>query len=538
MRVDREVAMRRFAPRTLASQVVALLLVVVAAIVVIGSALALWDARHSGDRSARDKERALAVGIASAPSTAEALESDDPTATLQPMTEAIRADTGIAFITIMSPDGERFTHTYPEKIGKHYLGSTAEALDGHIHTETYTGTLGPSVRTIVPVHAADGRIVGLVSVGVTEHTLTAQWLARLPLIAIIAASALATAAIGLWWVRRRMLQATGGLAPSELRLMYEHHDAVLHSIREGVIVVRDGRPALVNDEAKRLLDDDGAGFSDEDVPASFLAEDPLDDVLYAGGGRVLVVNKAAVDGDRRAAVITLRDQTELSEATGELDSMTHFAEALRSQAHEAANRMHAIVALIEMGRSEEAAQLATTDLVLSQHLVDRMNQSISEPALAAMLLGKTAQAAERGIELTLTEEADLGDDGAGLLTPQEIVTVVGNLVDNALDACDPADPWVEVTILGADDGLRIEVADSGPGMDPELFARAQARGYSTKSGGDERGRGLGLALVAQVLRRHRGTLTAHDTYGSVVVAYIPAHVTGSRIGEAREGADT
>ena len=514
--------MRRIAPRTLASQVVALVLVVVAAIVVIGSVLALWDARLTGDRTARETERALAVGIAQAPSTADALAADDPTAILQPMTEAIRADTGIAFITIMAPDGQRFTHTNPEKIGLRYIGSTKEALEGRIHAETYTGTLGPSVRTIVPVHDASGDVVGMVSVGVTEDTLMNEWLGRLPVVLAIALCALATAAAGLWWVRRRILQATGGLAPGDLRLMYDHHDAVLHSIKEGVIVVRDGQPALVNDEAQRLLGDDNIDFSLADVPESFLGEERFDDVLYAGGGRVLVVNKAGVDGDRHAAVITLRDQTELSEATGELNSMTHFAEALRSQAHESANRLHTIVALIEMGRGDEAAQLATTDLALSQQLIDRMSQSISEPALVAMLLGKTSQAAERGIELTLTDESRLGDDDAGLLSAQEMVTVVGNLVDNALDACDPADPWVEVTITGEGGGVHIEVADSGPGMDPELLARAQERGFSTKAGGDERGRGLGLALVAQVLRRHNGSLTAHATYGSVVVAQVPA----------------
>lgn len=524
--------MRKIAPRTLASQVVALVLVVVAAIVVIGSVLALWDARLTGDRTAHETEKALAVGIAQAPSTVDALAAENPTAILQPMTEAIRADTGIAFITIMAPDGRRFTHTYPEKIGLRYLGSTKEALEGHIHTETYTGTLGPSVRTIVPVRDASGEIVGMVSVGVTEHTLMQEWLGRLPVVLAIALSALATAGAGLWWVRRRILQATGGLAPGDLRLMYDHHDAVLHSIREGVIVVRDGRPALVNDEAQRLLGG-GDDFSLEDVPESFLGEERFDDMLFAGGGRVLVVNKAAVDGERNAAVITLRDQTELSEATGELDSMTHFAEALRSQAHESANRLHTIVALIEMGRGDEAAQLATTDLTLSQQLIDRMSQSIAEPALVAMLLGKTSQAAERGIELTVTDESELGDDVAGLLSPQEMVTVVGNLVDNALDACDPGDPWVEVTITGEAGGVHIEVADSGPGMDPELLARAQERGFSTKAGGDERGRGLGLALVAQVLRRHNGSLTAYATYGSVVVAQIP----GQPAETARGGAE-
>ncbi|MFW0796416.1 ATP-binding protein [Gordonia sp. CPCC 205515] len=518
--------MRKVAPRSLAGQAVTWLLVLVAVIVVAGSVLAAIDARVDADRAAREETTAVAVTLADAPSTAVALVGPNPTAVLQPVTEQVREATGIAFITIMNTAGTRYTHTTPALIGQRYLGTTTEALDGEVYTETYTGSLGPSIRTIAPVRATDGRIVGMVAAGITLDTLTESWLRQLPLIVAIALAALVTAGLGLLLIRRRLLRQTGGLAPEELRLMYEHHDAVLHAIREGLVVTEGGAPVLVNDEARRLLSD-VPGVSGAEAPITLpdiLAADdePLVDAIYVEGGRTLMISRSPVAGQRDAAVVTIRDRTEMAEAMGELDSMTRFAEALRSQAHESANRLHTMIALIEMGRGAEAAEMATTELQLSQRLIDRMSEAVAEPALAALLLGKTAQAAERGIALTLTEESELNDDATQVLSAGEMITVVGNLIDNALDACDPDDPWVEVTVTGDAQRLQVVVADSGPGMDPELFARAQTRGWSTKAGGDAAGRGLGLALVAQVVARHDGTVTAENTYGSVVTVTVGA----------------
>ncbi|MCR5980484.1 GHKL domain-containing protein [Gordonia jinghuaiqii] len=523
----------RWYPRTLAGQVAALALVVVAVVVVAGSVLAAVDARVDADRAARDEVTAVAVSLAQSPSTVTALTSPDPSVVLQPVTERVRAATGVAFITVLAPDRTRYTHTDPELIGKPYIGSIDAALRGETVTETYTGTLGPSIRTIAPVFDEDGRVIGMVAAGITQRSLTSSWLTQLPLIGLTALAALLTAVVGLWLIRRRLVRQTGGLAPDELRLMYDHHDAVLRSVREGLIVLEDGRPALVNAEAHRLLGID-TETPPEELPV-FLTEgqDPVDDMLYADRGRVLLVNRSPVSGRRRSSVVTIRDRTELSEAMGELDTMTRFAEALRSQAHDGANRLHTVIALVEMGRPDEAVRLATTEFELSQHLIDRMTQAVAEPTLVALLLGKTAQAAERGIQLSLTEGSQVSDAATRILTPGELITVVGNLIDNALDACDPADPWVEVTVTGDDHALDIVVADSGTGMDAGTFALATTRGYSTKAGGDEAGRGLGLALVAQVVARHRGSLTAEDTYGSVVSARVFAGAgTGT---DAEEG---
>ena len=192
---------------------------------------------------------------------------------------------------------------------------------------------------------------------------------------------------------------------------------------------------------------------------------------------------------------------------GELSSLQVLTKSLRSQAHEAANKLHTVVTMVEMGRPEEAVKFATNELQLSQQLVDRLSSAVGEPALVALLLGKSAHADERGIELTVTEETHLPSNTDDIpLSGQEMVTVLGNLIDNAMDACDREDPWVEVTVSQENGTLLMRVADSGPGMDADTFAKAMQRGYSTKSGTDAEQHGLGLALVAQVVKRHGGTV--------------------------------
>ncbi|MBN3510071.1 GHKL domain-containing protein [Mycolicibacterium septicum] len=505
-------------PRSLAGQAIALQVLVVAVVVLAGTALALLDARRDGEEAAREQVIGIATALADSPSTAAAIESGTATKVLQPVTEAVRTSTDIAFITIMAPDGVRFTHTDPTQIGGHYLGTVEPALRGQTFSEVYTGTLGPSVRAIAPVRSADGRIVGLVSAGITQQTLAQRWRAQIPVIAAVTAAALAVSLIGVWAIRRRLLRQTRGLRPDELRVMYDHHDAILHSVSEGLIVLdRDG-VALANDEARRLLGLASGPVRTQDLPQFLRSADPgVRDELHVTADRVLVVNRARVAG-AGSEVVTIRDRTELQGALGELSSLQVLADSLRAQAHESANKLHTVVTMVEMGRPEDAVRFATSELELSQRLVDRLSLAVGEPALVALLLGKTAQADERGIALTVTEDTQLSADA--VLSGQEMVTVLGNLIDNAMDACDRDDPWIEVTVTQDDHELLIRVADSGPGMDSDTFEKAMQRGYSTKSA-DPAGHGLGLALVGQVIRKHGGTLRADVTYGSVVTATVP-----------------
>ena len=509
-------------PRSLAGQAITLQILVIAVVVLAGSALALFDARGDGDEAARQQVVGIATALADSPSTAQAIESGRATAILQPVTEAVRTNTDIAFITIMAPDRTRFTHTDPEQIGGKYIGTIDPALRGETFSEVYTGTLGPSIRAVAPVRDGSGRIVGLVSAGILQTSLADRWRSQWPTIAAISVAALALSLAGVWVIRRRLLRQTHGLRPDELRVMYEHHDAILHSVSEGLIVLDRNGVALVNDEARRLLALPPGPVDRADLPEFLRTYGPgARDEVHVTADRVLVVNRSHVADAHTSEVVTIRDRTELQGALGELGSLKVLTDTLRSQAHEAANKLHTIVTMVEMGRPDDAVQFATEELALSQQLVDRLSSAVGEPALVALLLGKTAQADERGIELTITEDTHLPSNSDEVpLTGQEMVTVVGNLIDNAMDACDREDPWVEVTVQMHDDSLTLRVADSGPGMDPDTFAKAMQRGYSTKGESDHHG--LGLALVSQVVKRHNGILTTDITYGSVVTVTVLA----------------
>ena len=190
--------------------------------------------------------------------------------------------------------------------------------------------------------------------------------------------------------------------------------------------------------------------------------------MHVTDARVLVVNRSQVDTrSHDSEVVTIRDRTELQGALGELSSLQVLTDSLRSQAHEAANKLHTVITMVEMGRPDEAVKFATNELELSQRLVDRLSSDVGDPTLVALLLGKSAQADERGIELSVTEDTRLPsntDDAP--LSGQEMVTVLGNLIDNAMDACDREDPWVEVTVSQQDDTLLIRVATAVPAWTP------------------------------------------------------------------------
>lgn len=513
---------------SLARRLLVLQAVVVGLLVVVGTALAGLDARRAAHDRAEQTVTAVAESIADSPNLREALDRPDPTSVLQPYTELIRHDTGIDFVTIMAPDGTRYTHPEPARIGGRFVGNTAPALAGRTFSETYTGTLGPSVRTVAPVFgdAASGergRVVALVAVGITVREIAAEFEERLLSLALVAVAVLGVGIAGSYLISARLRRQTRGVAPRELREMFDYYEAILHAVREGLLLTdRSGRVVLYNDAARDLLGLPPAGrargrpAADLGLPdaltAALVSPAPRSDEIHVGDTRVLVVNTSPVrSGDRAMGnVVTLRDHTELQGLTGELDTVRGFAESLRSQAHEAANRLHTVVSLVELGRPEQAVEFATSELAAAQRLTDRVVGAVGEPVLAALLLGKSAEAAERGVELDLGADSAL-DGPAGGIEPRDLVTILGNLIDNAVDAAIAGagrrPPRVTVTVRSEPDALVLTVADSGPGVDPAAVPDLFRRGWTTKDAGDDAvGRGLGLALVGQAVRRNGGTV--------------------------------
>ncbi|MEU4114463.1 sensor histidine kinase [Kitasatospora sp. NPDC028055] len=552
--------------RSLAGQLFVVQVVIVAAVVAGGAVLAyLFTAERTAD-AARREVTSVAHAVADSPSVRSAVAGPDPTAVLQPYVERVRQDVGVSFITVMDTDGVRWTHPLPEQIGKRYLGHIDWALAGQTRSETYTGTLGPSVRVVTPVWDDQHRVVALVSVGLTLDSISAQLSGPLLALVGVAVAALALGGVGTYLANSRLRRHTHGMRPDELSHLYEYHQATLRSVREGLILLdRAHRVVLCNDAARELLglegELDGRPVADLGLPEALvtavLGEEPVRDEVHLTAERVVVLNTSTI-GTGLGRVVTLRDHTELQSLSGELDSVRGFTEALGAQAHEAANRLHAVVSLIELGCHEQAVEFATAELALAQQLTDRVVAAVGEPVLAALLLGKAAQAAERGVELTLTEDSRIDD---GVLPPglsaRDLITVLGNLIDNAVDAAiagaaqSPGAPEVTVTARidggGAGDGavgaggdggggvacLLLRVADTGAGIDPAAVEDVFRRGWSTKQ--DGHGHGLGLALVAQAARRNGGTVEVGRERGAVLTVRLP--LTGGRVRELdQEGA--
>lgn len=482
-------------------------------LVAVVTALVTWDARADDLATARTRCLDIAQTVARSPAVAAQLRAGTPSAALQEYAEGVRQDTATDFVVVMGPDRTRFTHPDPTQIGGTFLGDLGDAASGGVFAQEFAGTLGPSMRAVVPV-VADGRAVGFVSVGITIERLETGLPAKLIPIFAVAAALLVAGGVASWLVSERVRRQTHGLDEAELARMYEYHDAMLRSVREGLLLLDDrGVVQLCNEEGRRLLglDADPAGrpVTDAGLPDELgraLRDRTLGaDAFVLVGDRVLLANQqpASRRGLALGSVVTLRDHTELQAATGELATVRGLTETLRAQNHEAANRLHTVVSLIELGYPDRASDFATGELATAQRLADRLTAAGEEPVLGALLLGKAAQAAERGVEFVLDEDSRVH----GLpLDDTDALTIAGNLVDNALEAVSGrSGARIEVFLNADGSSFELEVEDNGPGVPPELRDRVFDRGFTTKA--DAAGHGLGLALVVQTVRRWGGTLT-------------------------------
>lgn len=499
----------------LARQVFGLQALSLLVLVAVVFAVISWDSRTGAIDSARTRCVAVAEVVGLAPVVVAAAERRATDPALGAYAEGVRSRTGMDFVVVMGLDRVRYTHPDPARVGEMFIGDVGGAPSGDLFTQEFAGTLGPSVRAVVPVRAASGAVVGLVAVGVTLERLEGAAPTRLAWLAVLASSLLAAGAFGAWLIARRLDRQTHGLNELELARMYEYHDSMLHAVREGLLLLdQHGVVQLVNVEGRRLLglpaDAEGRPVTQLGLPpalAARLADRTLPpDELVVAVDRVLLVNqqRAQFGGRDTGSVVTLRDHTELQRATGELATVRGLTETLRAQNHEAQNRMHTVVSLIELGRVERAVEFATGQLASAQLLADRLAvPSGDDTVVTALLLGKSAQASERGIEFVVDEDSRL----SGLPIPDgDAVTILGNLLDNAMDAVAGApERVIEVLVEATGSTFRVEVEDSGPGVPPDRRAAVLEAGWTTKA--EPAGHGLGLALVRQVVERHGGRLT-------------------------------
>ncbi|SMH30262.1 two-component system, CitB family, sensor kinase [Rathayibacter oskolensis] len=499
---------------------------------------------------ATDSEIRSAVAASSAdPGTPTRQELQD--GVLERAAEAVEERTGALFVVITDDQGIRLAHPDPERLGEVVSTSPEEALAGRETVSWGTGTLGESARAKVPVYGPESSapVVGEVSIGFARSSVFTDLPTALLGVLAAALAGLALAAIASVFIRRRLLRLTLGLAPEELTALVQDQAAVLDGVDEGVLAFdRDGRVGVCNARAAAILGSDdptgnalhGRALAELDLPV------PLADAIQgalrspeafrAAGAEGFVVHSRIVyvdirrvtRGDRDLGiVVVLRDRTDLAALSRRLDAVGAMTNALRVQRHEFANRLHVVAGLLDAGRTESARDylgevLTRGPLKYPVQHADRLQ----EPYLQALVGAKGIEAAERGVLLTLGEETLVR---GVVVEPEDVATVVGNLVDNAVRAAVEGRRdvrFVEVELLDDGGTLFITVADSGDGVaDPEsLFSRGP-RGDDVDDD-SVHGRGFGLPLCREVAARRGGSVWLADAGGASGGAVLCARLPG------------
>ncbi len=515
----------------LSNRILASVVAILVSTSVVGFGLNAVSRRADLEHEYQERALAIAQTFAATPSVRESLSrhAADDRSLIQTLAEEVRRETGASYIVVIDRQGIRYSHPDPALIGQR-VTEPVVALDGRDHLGVDHGNLGVSANAKVPLRAPEGQIIGEVSAGIPEGRVSDQLIQELPHLLLYFLCALAIGLIASVMLTRRLKRSTFGLELEEIAALVQEREAMLHNIREGVITINGtDQVTLINDEARRLLslDETVVGLPIRGLVApgrlrSLLTGSiPGQDQVVLTEEHVLVVNRMPVsrNGQSLGAVITLRDRTELEALIRELDGVAALTDALRAQQHEFSNRMHTLAGLIELGHHEEAGRYALDVSYSSDGLAEAIRARIESPEISAMLLAKITIARERKVELTLTADSQLPAEG---VDTSAVLTIVGNLIDNAIDAAADGSHPADVTVhLNGGDSVRLEVTDSGDGVPPDQVSRIFSDGFTTKPTAPDRPRGIGLALVHRLVRQSGGTIEVDFPGRTVFTVVLP-----------------
>ncbi|MDQ6740391.1 MAG: sensor histidine kinase, partial [Actinomycetota bacterium] len=471
----------------------------------------------------------IATTVAQMPEVAADLQTGDPGHQIAAIAGKIQAEAQPAYVVVTDRAGVRFSHPNPALIGA-TLEEPVAVLDGQTHTGTDSGSLGLSANAKAPVKAADGSVIGQVSVGILESTENSELAQEIWLIVGYSALVLLISTLGSLLLSRRIKRVTFDLEPADIASLLQEREALLHGIREAMVGFDDdGKVTVINSEARRLLDLEGnvVGKRLEDVlPAGRLralltGEIGGTDAVALTEDALLMVNRMSVSlaGRSIGSVVTLRDRTEVESLVRDLHSVQGLMQALRAQEHEYANRLHVVDGLLEMGDVEQARSYVSKISSTSNSTGEGLRSRVEPPELAALLLAKMTVAAEQDVQITVTDDSRLF---APTADTQSLVTIVGNLLDNAVDALSEQPAPRNITVqLDDSSGVFISVRDNGPGVPLAEIANVLTDGFTTKPARPGMRRGIGLALVSRIVRRTGGTMDVFPGPGGQFEVWLP-----------------
>lgn len=514
---------------------------------VTAMSIAQLDAQH---RSTEGR-RALSVAeyLVSSPGVRQAILEEAPAYIDQAKSGLIaNVDlTGSTRATLANADGTIIASSQPG--GTTGTIQRTDAFSGRAWTGTEEGT-GDALAMAPIIEVVSGETRGVVAVSRAYPSALSNLREALPNLLTYLGLASLLGGLGSYLLSRRLKRQTLGLEPREITGLVEHREALLSGIKEGVVAVDlDGRLTLINEQAATVLGvpllSRGTAVSRVGehaiLAAIFDPQTPATDRVLPVGSRLVTVSRMPVisRGRHIGWVATLRDRTETLELQRELDLNKSTTDVLRAPAHEFSNRMHVVSGMIALEEYDDVLAYITRITDDQTQLATSVTEHVEDPAVAALLLAKVSRARERHVDFTITPSTRLGRLQPDLSA--DVNTVVGNLVDNALDAVvgrSAARVSVEIR-TDAHEGVEavlVTVRDTGPGVEPGMGDQLFRRGFSTKAADGHHGRGIGLALVQVICRGRGGDVVVHNDDGAVFVATLPTQPVASAMsGPGRTG---
>ncbi|MBZ6091643.1 Spo0B domain-containing protein [Streptomyces olivaceus] len=520
-----------FRRQTLAGEMLVLQLAIVVVVLLAVAAVSLAQSRATFDRVEGRRVTALAEQLAATPLVRSQLGRPVPQEALAPLVNSTQTQSGVTSVTVADAGGRVVSSTDPTLIGARLpRGEGAGVTSGWSGPLTVQGSreLVAQVPVLGATRQTLGRHLGTVMVGEADPTVWQRLSGASSYLLAYLGIASGLGVAGSWLLARRVKRQTLGLEPREIAGLAEHREAMLYGIAEGVVALDpQHRLTLVNEMGRRLLDlpADCVGQSLDALGidgrlrdvlaggATAEAAEPRDEVVVRHG-RVLVMNRMTVtkDGHPLGSVTTLRDRTELARLEREIGSFRSTSELLRAQAHEFANQLHTISGLIQIGEQDEVVRYIRALNQRRQSLDVTLSRRVRDTAVAALITAKSSLAAERRVALRVSDRTAL--DRLAPEDAADVATVLGNLVDNAVDAAAAPgaehEAWVEVELRQDAASVEIVVRDSGPGVAPELAREVFSHGFTTKAARQGE-RGIGLALTRLVCERHGGEISVANT---------------------------
>ncbi|HBZ16993.1 MAG TPA: two-component system sensor histidine kinase DcuS [Pantoea sp.] len=472
-----------------------------------------------------DKAMAVARTLADSPEIQRALAYPPNGTRIQPIAKAVEESNNLLFITVTNMDGIRYSHRNPELIGKHFIGEDIEpALHGHENVSVNQGSLAKALRVFTPVFNAQHQQIGVVAIGISLDAVTVQInQSRWSILWTIFIGTLA-GAIGTFVLVRVLKRILFGLEPYEISTLFEQRQAILNSLKEGVVAMDDqAQVTLVNQAARSLLNDPMASgmMSGDRIYDASVINDHLQHVLHNGrarrdeelnvNGRVLLSNTVPVRNQGRiiGAVCTFRDKTEISQLMQRLTGMVNYVDALRERSHEFMNKLHVILGLLHMKNYAQVEAYILKTANNYQTEIGFLLDKIKSPVIAGFLLSKINRASDCGHRLTISDASFLPDSG-NEQQMAALITVIGNLIENALDALsEQVEGEIHVMLHYQNGWLTCEVSDDGPGIEAERLNTIFEKGFSTKG----ENRGVGLFLLKQQTENLGGSVSVESEAG-------------------------